>query len=159
MTPEIYTSENREAKRARCLKLRTELLVKDLGLRTACDVLGKSKTTIGRYYSADPEHADRFMPIDMVATLEGVASSTYVSSALTNMKHLASANTCFQQPEPVAKMPIVVAELSEQVGDLTGELLRAGLMPLPSRNQKLSYLERIVSLERTLGELKRHFDS
>ena len=28
---------------------------------------GKSKATLGRYYSDDAEHADRFMPIDVVA--------------------------------------------------------------------------------------------
>lgn len=150
--------EELEAQRAGCLKLRTEMLVKDLGLRTACDVLGKSKTTIGRYYSINPEHADRFMPIDMVATLEGFASSSYVSSALANMKQLAASDTCNVSLEPAVEMPIIVAELSEQVGDLTGDLLRAGFLPRSSRNQKRSYLERIAGLERTIGELRAHFD-
>lgn len=159
MTPEANTSEKLEVQRAGCLKLRTELLVRDLGLLAACDVVGKSKTTIGRYYSVNPEDADRFMPIDMVARLEGVASFAYVSSALANMKQLAASAPSNISPEPAADMPIVVAELSEQVGELTGELLRAGFTSLPSRNQKRSYLERIAGLERVLGELKRHFDS
>jgi len=40
MTPESGTYEELKALRAGCLKLGTELLVKDLGLLAACDVLG-----------------------------------------------------------------------------------------------------------------------
>jgi len=56
------------------------------------------------------------MPIDMVARLEGVASFTYVSSALSDIKHLAAPDPCSISREPAADMPIVVADLSEQIG-------------------------------------------
>ena len=46
------------------LKKHTEALVKDVGLEAACALTGKSKATLGRYYSDSPEHADRFMPVD-----------------------------------------------------------------------------------------------
>ena len=56
------------------LKKHTEALVKDVGIEPACATTGKSKATLGRYYSDNDEHADRFMPIDAVAQLEKTAS-------------------------------------------------------------------------------------
>ena len=52
------------------LKKHTEALVKDVGIEPACELTGKSKATLGRYYSEMDEHSDRFMPIDAVAALE-----------------------------------------------------------------------------------------
>ena len=52
------------------LKKHTEALVKDVGIEAACDLTGKSKATLGRYYSDQDEHADRFMPIDVVALVQ-----------------------------------------------------------------------------------------
>jgi len=68
------------------LKQHTETLVKDVGLETACELTGKSKATIGRYYSNLPEHADRFMPIDTVAALEAAAGYPYVTGALAELR-------------------------------------------------------------------------
>ena len=55
------------------LKKHSEALVKDVGVEAACDLTGKSKATLGRYYSDSDEHGDRFMPIDVVAALEAAA--------------------------------------------------------------------------------------
>ena len=55
------------------LKKHTETLVKDVGIETACELTGKSKATLGRYYSDHAEHSDRFMPIDAVINLEKAA--------------------------------------------------------------------------------------
>ena len=52
------------------LKKHTEVLVKEVGIEPACELTGKSKATLGRYYSDNEEHADRFMPVDAVAALE-----------------------------------------------------------------------------------------
>ena len=52
------------------LKKHTEALVKDVGIKNACTITGRSKATLGRYYSDNPEHYDRYMPIDAVAALE-----------------------------------------------------------------------------------------
>ena len=52
------------------LKKHTEALVKDVGIEAACQITGKSKATLGRYYSDNSEHTDRFMPVDAVAKLE-----------------------------------------------------------------------------------------
>ena len=68
------------------LKKHTESLVKDIGLETACKMTGKSKATLGRYYSNLAEHAERFMPIETVAMLEQSASYPYVTGALAELK-------------------------------------------------------------------------
>src|SRR5210317_189260 len=67
------------------LKKHTEALVKDVGIEPACTLTGKSKATLGRYYSDNPEHADRFMPIDAVARLEDEASYPHVTIALSEL--------------------------------------------------------------------------
>lgn len=69
-----------------CLKKHTEALVKDVGIEPACTLTGKSKATLGRYYSDHAEHADRFMPIDAVAALEEASSYPHVTSALAELK-------------------------------------------------------------------------
>jgi hypothetical protein len=69
-----------------CLKKHTETVVKDVGIEAACTLAGKSKATIGRYYSDADEHADRFMPIDVVAALEAASSFPHVTSALADLR-------------------------------------------------------------------------
>ena len=68
------------------VKKHTEALVKDVGIEAACELTGKSKATLGRYYSDSDEHADRFMPVDAVAALEAAASYPHVTSALAEMR-------------------------------------------------------------------------
>ena len=71
------------------LKKHTEALVKEVGIEPACEVTGKSKATLGRYYSDNPEHADRFMPIDAVAQLEEAAGYPHVTVALAELRGVA----------------------------------------------------------------------
>lgn len=68
------------------LKKHTEALVKDVGIEPACELTGKSKATLGRYYSDNAEHADRFMPVDAVAALEEASSYPHVTAALAELK-------------------------------------------------------------------------
>ncbi|NDU99907.1 hypothetical protein GZA08_02845 [Pseudoroseicyclus sp. CLL3-39] len=68
------------------LKKHTEALVKDVGIEPAAELTGRSKATLGRYYSSDPEHAGRFMPVDAVAALEAAASYPHVTSALAELQ-------------------------------------------------------------------------
>lgn len=68
------------------LKKHTESLVKDVGVEPACEITGKSKATLGRYYSENDEHQDRYMPIDAVALLEEAASYPHVTAALAELK-------------------------------------------------------------------------
>lgn len=71
--------------RYRYLKKHTEALVKDVGVEPACELTGRSKATLGRYYSDAEEHADRYMPIDAVAALETASSYPHVTAALAEM--------------------------------------------------------------------------
>lgn len=68
------------------LKKHCEALVKDVGIEAACAVTGRSKATLGRYYSEDEEHADRFMPVDVVARLEAAARFPHVTAALADLR-------------------------------------------------------------------------
>lgn len=70
------------------LKKHTEALVKDVGIEPACEITGKSKATLGRYYSDHDEHSDRFMPIDAVAQLEAAAGYPHVTAALCEVRGL-----------------------------------------------------------------------
>jgi hypothetical protein len=71
------------------LKKHTEALVKDVGIERACELTGKSKATLGRYYSDNEEHADRFMPIDAVGQLEEAATYPHVTGALAEIRGIA----------------------------------------------------------------------
>jgi hypothetical protein len=68
------------------LKKHSEALVKDVGIEAACELTGKSKATLGRYYSDAQEHDDRFMPIDVVAQLETAARFPHVTAALADLR-------------------------------------------------------------------------
>ena len=68
------------------LKKHTESLVKDVGIEPACELTGKSKATLGRYYSDHPEHSDRFTPIDAVINLEKASGYPHVTSALAELQ-------------------------------------------------------------------------
>lgn len=68
------------------LKKHSEALVKDVGIEAACELTGKSKATLGRYYSDADEHNDRFMPIDVVAQLEEASRFPHVTSALADLR-------------------------------------------------------------------------
>ena len=68
------------------LKKHTEALVKDVGIEAACELTGKSKATLGRYYSDNAEHIDRFMSVESVAKLEAAASYPHVTSALAELQ-------------------------------------------------------------------------
>lgn len=68
------------------LKKHTEALVKDVGIEAAAALTGKSKATLGRYYSDQDEHDDRFMPIDVVALLEASSRFPHVTAALADLR-------------------------------------------------------------------------
>lgn len=68
------------------LKKHTEALVKDVGVENACEITGKSKATLGRYYSCNDEHTNRFMPVDVVVQLEAASGYPHVTSALAELQ-------------------------------------------------------------------------
>lgn len=73
------------AGKASYLKKHTEALVKAVGIERACEITGKSKATLGRYYADSEEHSDRFMPVDTVAQLEEASGFPHVTTALAEL--------------------------------------------------------------------------
>ena len=73
------------AGKGRYLKKHTEALVKAVGIERACEITGKSKATLGRYYAYSDEHSDRFMPVDTVAQLEEASGFPHVTTALAEL--------------------------------------------------------------------------
>ena len=71
--------------RARYLKRHTERLIKDVGYAAACALTGRSKATLGRYFSEEAGHETRFMPVDAVAALEAAARFPHVTAALAEL--------------------------------------------------------------------------
>ncbi|AUJ63079.1 hypothetical protein B9057_01500 [Aestuarium zhoushanense] len=135
------------------LKKHTEALVKDVGIEVACRVSGKSKATLGRYYSEAPEHAERYMPVDTVAALEAVASYPHVTSALAEIRaiKLGDAET---QPEGLCSIMI---GLSEQYATLMAEFGRS-LEADMSENDTRRMLREAMALQKTLLGLKVHLE-
>lgn len=135
------------------LKKHTEALVKDVGIEVACRVSGKSKATLGRYYSEAPEHAERYMPVDTVAALEAVASYPHVTSALAEIRaiKLGDAET---QPEGLCAIMI---GLSEQYANLMAEFGRS-LEADMSENDTRRMLREAMALQKTLLGLKVHLE-
>ena len=86
--PELFPDHDRKQNMSveSYLKKHSEALVKDVGIEAACTLSGKSKATLGRYYSDSDEHDDRFMPIDVVAALESAARFPHVTSALADLR-------------------------------------------------------------------------
>ncbi|AJE48326.1 hypothetical protein [Celeribacter indicus] len=111
------------------LKKHTEALVKDVGLEAACALTGKSKATLGRYYSTAEEHADRYMPVDAVAQIEAAASYPHVTSALAELKGIALSYDAARNRPPAQggvnsdvvalsqRFAMLMAEYSDAIGD------------------------------------------
>ncbi|MEO9515204.1 MAG: hypothetical protein ABJH20_01555 [Rhizobiaceae bacterium] len=135
------------------LKLHTELLVKDVGLAAATGVTGRSKATIGRYYSTDLEHAKRFMPIDAVAALEELSGRAHISTALSSLKDEVPHKCNMLERASFSDVPTVLAKLSEQFAALAGDMLRGSVDPKIPRTKK-KQLDKIAAMQRTLTELK-----
>lgn len=103
------------------LKKHTEALVKDVGVEASAELCGKSKATLGRYYSDDPDHADRFMPIDVVAALEGAARFPHVTAALADLRGITLSYDHDRRNSPQGGVNSTVVALSQRFAQLMAE--------------------------------------
>ena len=103
------------------LKRHTEALVKEVGLEAACKITGKSKATLGRYYSEAPEHADRFMPVETVAALEQQANYPHVTGALAELKGITLSYEPGKKNSKVGGINSDVVALSQRFAMLMAE--------------------------------------
>ncbi|KUP93904.1 hypothetical protein [Tritonibacter horizontis] len=141
------------------LKKHTEALVKDVGIEAACKITGKSKATLGRYYSDNAEHSDRFIPVDAVARLEGAASFPHVTSALADLKNitLSYSGGGSAESRPGGVNTDVIA-LSRRFAELMSEYQDAIADGIITVNEAKRLLRETVLLQQVLLDMKLHLE-
>lgn len=139
------------------LKKHTEALVKDVGIEKACKLTGRSKATLGRYYSDSDEHSDRFMPVDAVAALEAAASYPHVTSALAEMRGITmSYSNDHQNKEGGINSDVIM--LSQRFAMLMGEYNQSIEDGVISANEAKRLLRETLALQKVLIEMKLHLE-
>lgn len=141
------------------LKKHTEALVKDVGIEAACTLTGKSKATLGRYYSDHPEHADRFMPIDAVAALEEASAYPHVTSALAELKGITLSRDD-RRPNDGGKGGVNsdVIALSQRFAMLMAEYQQSIQDGVITINEAKRLLKETLALQQVLLDMKMHLE-
>ena len=140
------------------LKKHTEALVKDVGIEPACTLTGKSKATLGRYYSDNPEHADRFMPIDAVAALEEAARFPHVTSALADLKGITLSYDQDRKNSDGGGVTSDVVALSQRFAMLMAEYNQSIQDGVITVNEAKRLLRETSALQHVLLEMKLHLE-
>ncbi|MFW2589051.1 hypothetical protein [Sagittula sp. SSi028] len=144
---------------ARYLKKHTEALVKDVGVEAACEITGKSKATLGRYYSDHSEHADRFMPVDAVALLEEAASYPHVTSALAELKGITlEFDESRRNSKPEGGVNSDVIALSQRFAMLMAEYNQSIEDGVISANEAKRLLKETLAIQKVLINMKLHLE-
>ena len=139
------------------LKKHTEALVKDVGIEPACELTGKSKATLGRYYSDSEEHSDRFIPVDAVAQLEAAASYPHVTSALAEL-HGATLNKDSSPKNSEGGINSDVIALSHRFAMLMSEYQQSIEDGIITVNEAKRLLRETVELQKVLIDMKLHLE-
>lgn len=135
------------------LKKHTEALVKDVGIEAACELTGKSKATLGRYYSDADEHADRFMPVDAVAA----SSYPHVTSALAEMRGITlSYDETKNNSEGGINSDVI--KLSQRFAMLMGEYNLSIEDGVISMNEAKRLLRETTAIQKVLLDMKLHLE-
>jgi hypothetical protein len=141
------------------LKKHTEALVKDVGIEAACALSGKSKATLGRYYSDNAEHADRFMPIDTVAALERAARYPHVTSALAEISgHTLSSGGQGRNAQSNGGVNADVIALSQRFAALMAEYQQSIEDGVITVNEAKRLLRETLALQQVLVDMKLHLE-
>ncbi|MCC1493769.1 hypothetical protein [Cognatishimia sp. F0-27] len=143
----------------RYLKKHTEALVKDIGVEAACELTGKSKATLGRYYSDYDEHADRFMPIDAVAALEEASSYPHVTSALAELKGISLQFDERRRNEKTSGgVNADVIALSQRFAMLMAEYHQSIADGVITANEAKRLLKETLTIQQVLIDMKLHLE-
>ncbi len=140
------------------LKKHTEALVKDVGIEAACTLTGKSKATLGRYYSDSDEHDDRFMPIDVVADLEAAASFPHVTSALADLRGVTMSYDNDRRNAKSGGVNSDVVALAQRFGMLMAEYNQAIGDGKISINEAKRLLRETLAIQQVLLEMKLNLE-
>jgi hypothetical protein len=141
------------------LKKHAEALVKDVGIEAAAALSGKSKATLGRYYSVDPEHADRFMPVDVVAALEAAASFPHITSALADLRGITMSYDPQNRNSKSGGVNADVVALSQRFALLMAEYNQSIEDGRISVNEAKRLLAETVAMQRVLLDIKLHLEA
>ena len=141
------------------LKKHTEALVKDVGLEAACALTGKSKATLGRYYSDATEHSDRFMPIDTVAKLETAARYPHITSALAELQQTTLSYDAAQRNSTGGGVNSDVVTLSQRFGMLMAEYNQSIEDGIITINEAKRLLRETTAMQEILLSIKLHLEN
>jgi hypothetical protein len=140
------------------LKKHTEALVKDVGIEAACELTGKSKATLGRYYSDQDEHDDRFMPIDVVAELEAAARFPHVTSALADLRGITLSYDAERRNAASTGINQDVVLLAQRFAQLMSEYNSAIGDGKISINEAKRLLRETLAIQQVLLEMKLNLE-
>ena len=140
------------------LKKHTEALVKDVGIEAACEVTGKSKATLGRYYSDSDEHDDRFMPIDVVAELEAASRFPHVTAALADLRGITLSYDAEKRNATSSGVNQDVVALAQRFGMLMAEYNQAIGDGKISVNEAKRLLRETLAIQQVLLEMKLNLE-
>lgn len=140
------------------LKKHTEALVKDVGIEAACELTGKSKATLGRYYSDNDEHDDRFMPIDVVAELEAAARHPHVTAALADLRGITLSYDSERRNSPSKGVNQDVVALAQRFAMLMSEYNMAIGDGVISVNEAKKMLRETLAIQQVLLEMKLNLE-
>lgn len=140
------------------LKRHTEALVKEIGLERACKMTGKSKATLGRYYSDAEEHADRFMPVDAVAILEQATSYPHVTGALAELKGITLSYGAGRPNSGGGGVNADVVALSQRFAMLMAEYNQAIEDNVITLNEARRLLRETSAIQEVLLNMKLHLE-
>ena len=120
---------------------------------------GKSKATLGRYYSDHEEHADRFMPVDTVAALEAAASYPHVTSALAELCGVSLSLIAERRnTQERANVNSDVIALSQRFAMLMAEYQQSIADGRITVNEAKRLLRETTQLQQVLIEMKLHLE-
>lgn len=140
------------------LKKHTEALVKEVGIEAACELTGKSKATIGRYYSDADEHGDRFMPIDVVAQLEAASRFPHVTSALADLRGITLSYDAEKRNAQSSGINSDVVALAQRFGMLMAEYNMAIGDGKISINEAKRLLRETLAIQQVILEMKLNLE-
>jgi hypothetical protein len=140
------------------LKKHCEALVKDVGIEAACEITGKSKATLGRYYSENDEHNDRFMPVDVVAQLEKAARFPHVTSALADLRGITMSYDSEKRNATSSGVNQDVVTLAQRFAVLMSEYNMAISDGKISINEAKRLLRETLALQEVLLEMKLNLE-
>lgn len=141
------------------LKKHTENLVKDVGVEPACEITGKSKATLGRYYSDSDEHRDRFMPIDAVALLEAKSGYPHVTAALAELNGMSVAKEGRAEGDPrQGGVNSDIIALSQRFAMLMSEYQLSMEDGKITVNEAKRMLRETTQLQQVLIDMKLHLE-